>query len=319
MDVRLRWELFGVGGLTCLGGRGRRSCRARRPGPGATRARATRQVLDAGSLDPRREALVAVLVGPVVVDQAPDDEHRVALLEPRAGLGQLPPHVDVDVVGALLVAAAAVAEALVHGQAEARDRGAAGRVAQFGVAGQVADEQDVVEGVAQSRLAARVGHRGVVAAAAEGQDLDALGVDVERRSLLPVGGLPGAVVQAAFDEGGAALLQLVGQRLGLGTEHGDPVVPGELARLAVVADHVVVAGEVQLQDGQAARGVAQLGRLRERADQVDVVQSSCHLGLLTACGHRRTVAGGSALGIRRWRPRPRRRASPCASSTPDGP
>src|SRR5690606_31103825 len=124
-----------------------------RSGPGPTRAGTASEELDALPFHARREPAVSVLVGPGVVDEAADDEPGVAPLQLAGGLGQLAPHVHVDVAGPLLVLASAAAEALVDGHAEPRHRAAVRRVAQLGVAGQVADDHHLVQGVAQPLLA----------------------------------------------------------------------------------------------------------------------------------------------------------------------
>src|SRR5690606_26211015 len=106
----------------------------------------------------------------------------------------------------------------------------------------------------------------------------------------------GAVVQTTLDEHGGAGLELVDHLLGLRPEERHPVVPGELARLSVVADDVVVTGDVELEDGQPVLRVTHLGRLDERPNHVNGVQSSSHRTLLGSSVSERPALGA---GFRR--------------------
>src|SRR5690606_8114477 len=106
--------------------------------------------------------------------------------------------------------------------------------------------------------------------------------------------LPGAVVETPLDEHRRAGRQLVDHLLGLGAEERDPVVPGQLARAAVVADHVVVAGEVELWYGQPVMRVARLGCLYQRAVQVDCVRSSSHRALRGCVSGRRQAPASAS-------------------------
>src|SRR4029453_11028305 len=98
-----------------------------------------------------RLALRAVLGLPLTPVEAAVDAYRASLGEVlRAALALVPPDGDVEVVRLVApLAGLRILLACVHGQAELADGGAARRVPELGVPGQVADEDDSVD----------VGHR----------------------------------------------------------------------------------------------------------------------------------------------------------------
>src|SRR4029079_1063794 len=94
-----------------------------------------------------RLALGAVLGVPLAPVEPAVDRDRAALGEVlRAALALVPPDGDVEVVRLVApLAGLAVLLPRVHGEAQLADRGAARRVPQLGVLGQVSDQDDAVD------------------------------------------------------------------------------------------------------------------------------------------------------------------------------
>src|SRR3954466_8327596 len=108
------------------------------------------------------------------------------------------------------------------------------------------------------------------------EELDGVGDDIDRLALVPVLVLPLAPLEAAVDGHGAALLEILGAVLALGSPDGDVEVVGlvlPLAALVVLA--AGVAGHAHAAHGRASGGVPELGIPSEIPGDHDHVYVAC--------------------------------------------
>src|SRR5699024_8506021 len=223
-----------------------------RTGTGSTTTGTASQELDALSFQPRRKSSVAFPVRPGLIDQPTDDEHGVSLAQLGAGYGEFTPGGNVHEVDPLLLLPRPVTEVFIDCHAETRDGVTAGRLPEFRVTGEVADNLDFVEGAFQPGLIPCVQNDGIRSTRGDVKDFKPVGVDVEAAAPLPLGSFPGAVVQPAFNEHTRARsIQHVDHAFGESTEYRGTVVPREAAFLTVITDDVIAARQFHLEDGQA--------------------------------------------------------------------
>src|SRR5207244_2695256 len=131
---------------------------------------------------------------------------------------------------------------------------------------------------------------------AAAEELNRVGDDLDRLALAAVLRLPLAPVEPAVDPHGAALGEVLRATLALVAPDRHVEVVGLVSPVALRILLAGVDGTPELADGRAARGVPQLGVLREVADEHDAIDVG-HGVLLLFRTHVRFSIGGLGDGL----------------------